>query len=57
MLILIKMKTAMLAGALAAPILASAFAPTPPLNQDGAMRLASASFSYRAAGDFSRATR
>jgi hypothetical protein len=38
-LILIKMKTAMLAGALAAPILATVFAPTPPHDQDGAMRL------------------
>jgi len=57
MLILIKMKTAMLAGALAAPILATAFAPTPSHDQDGAMRLASTAFSYRAAGDFSRAGR
>jgi formylglycine-generating enzyme required for sulfatase activity len=56
-LILIKMKTAMLAGALAAPILATAFAPTPPPDQDGAMHLTSTSFSYRAAGDFSRAGR
>ena len=57
MLILIKMKMAMLAGALAAPILATAFAPTPPHDQDGAMRLASTAFSYRAAGDFSQAGR
>ena len=54
MLILMKMKMAMLAGALAAPILATAFAPTPPHDQDGALRLASTSFSYRAAGDFSQ---
>ena len=54
MLILMKMKTAMLAGALAAPILATVFAPAPPRDQDGALRLASTSFSYRAAGDFSR---
>ena len=54
MLILMKMKTAMLAGALAAPILATAFAPAPPRDQDGALRLASTSFSYRAAGDFSQ---
>jgi formylglycine-generating enzyme required for sulfatase activity len=53
-LILMKVKTAMLAGALAAPILAAAFAPTPPHVQDGALRLASTAFSYRAAGDFSR---
>jgi len=57
MLILIKMKTTMLAGALAAPILATAFAPAPPHAQDGALRLASTSFSYRAAGDFSQAGR
>ncbi|KRR27820.1 hypothetical protein CQ14_08210 [Bradyrhizobium lablabi] len=54
MLILMKVKLAMLAGALAAPIVATAFAPTPPQDQDGARRLPSASFSYRAAGDFSR---
>ena len=57
MLILMKMKTAMLAGALATPILATAFAPAPPHDQDGALRLASTSFSYRAAGDFSQAGR
>ena len=39
MLILMKVKMAMLAGALAAPILATAFAPTPPHDQDGALRL------------------
>ena len=54
MLILIKIKTAMLAGALAAPILATVLAPAPPHDQDGALRLTSASFNYRAAGDFSR---
>lgn len=57
MLILIKMKTAMLAGALAAPIMATVFAPTQPQDQDGALRLASTSFNYRAAGDFSQAGR
>jgi formylglycine-generating enzyme required for sulfatase activity len=56
-LILIKMKMAMLAGALAAPILATAFAPTAPHDQDGATRLAATAFSYRAAGDFSQAGR
>jgi formylglycine-generating enzyme required for sulfatase activity len=56
-LILIKMKTAMLAGALAAPILATALAPTAPHDPDGAVRLASTAFSYRAAGDFSQAGR
>lgn len=54
MLILMKIKTAMLAGALAAPMLATAFAPTSPHDQDGALRLTPTSFSYRAAGDFSR---
>ena len=54
MLVLVKVKVAMLAGALAAPILATALVPTPPRDHDGAMRLASASFSYRAAGDFSK---
>ena len=57
MLILIKIKTAMLAGALAAPILATVFAPAPPDDQDGAPRLSPTSFSYRAAGDFSLAGR
>ena len=57
MLILMKVKIAMLAGALAAPMLATAFAPTPPHDQDGALRLSSTSFSYRAAGDFSQAGR
>ena len=54
MLVLIKVKAAMLAGALAAPILATALAPTSPPDHNGALRLASSSFSYRAAGDFSR---
>jgi formylglycine-generating enzyme required for sulfatase activity len=54
MLILMKVKAAMLAGALTAPILATALAPTPPHDQDGALRLTSTSFSYRAAGDFSK---
>ncbi|MEH2540811.1 MULTISPECIES: SUMF1/EgtB/PvdO family nonheme iron enzyme [unclassified Bradyrhizobium] len=54
MLIVMKVKVAMLAGALAAPILATALAPTPQSDADGVLRLASTSFSYRAAGDFSR---
>jgi formylglycine-generating enzyme required for sulfatase activity len=53
-LILMKVKRAMLAGALAGPILATAFAPSSPRDHDGALRLAPASFNYRAAGDFSR---
>jgi len=52
MLILMKAKTAMIAGALAAPILATTFAPAPDDHIDG-VHLASVSFSYRAAGDFS----
>lgn len=54
MLFLIKVKTAMLAGALAAPILATALAPAPSHDVDGVRNLASSPFSYRAAGDFSR---
>lgn len=54
MLIVMKVKAAMLAGAVAAPILATAVAPTPQSDPDGVLRLASTSFSYRAAGDFSR---
>jgi formylglycine-generating enzyme required for sulfatase activity len=44
----------MLAGALAAPVLATALAPAPSDDVDGARHLLSTSFSYRAAGDFSR---
>lgn len=54
MFVLMKVKIAMLAGALAAPMLATALAPTSPPDHDGALRLAPTSFSYRAAGDFSR---
>jgi len=54
MLIMMKVKLAMLAGALAAPILATTLAPAPQPDPDGALRLTAASFSYRAAGDFSR---
>ena len=54
MLIMMKVKLAMLAGALIAPILATMCTPTPQSGPDGALRLASTSFSYRAAGDFSR---
>ena len=57
MLVLMKVKIAMLAGALAAPILASVFAPMPPHDQDGALRLTSTSFNYRSAGDFSESSR
>ncbi|OCK53514.1 SUMF1/EgtB/PvdO family nonheme iron enzyme [Bradyrhizobium sp. LMTR 3] len=54
MLIAMKVKAAMLAGALAAPILATAFAPNDPREQEGVLRLLPISFSYRAAGDFSK---
>jgi formylglycine-generating enzyme required for sulfatase activity len=54
MLILMKVKAAMLAGALTAPILATMCAPAAQSDPDGALRLASTSFSYRTAGDFSR---
>jgi formylglycine-generating enzyme required for sulfatase activity len=52
MLLVMKAKAAMIAGALAAPILATAL-PSMPVDQDGVVRLASAPFSYRASGDFS----
>jgi formylglycine-generating enzyme required for sulfatase activity len=54
MLIVMKAKAALLAGALAAPVLATAFAPLPQSDPDGVLRLKATSFSYRAAGDFSR---
>lgn len=54
MLMLMKMKLAMLAGAVAAPVLATALAPAPQIDPEGMARLTSVSFSYRAAGDFSR---
>ncbi len=54
MLMLMKAKAAMLAGAVAAPVLAIALAPVSPSDSDGALRLVSASFSYRAAGVLSR---
>ncbi|HET7886924.1 MAG TPA: SUMF1/EgtB/PvdO family nonheme iron enzyme, partial [Bradyrhizobium sp.] len=57
MLIVMKVKTAMIVGALVAPVLATTFAPVPRDNHDGpdgALRLSSAVFSYRAAGDFSQ---
>ena len=53
MLMLMKVKLAMLAGAIAAPVLATALTTAPPQDPDGALRLAPATFSYRAAGDFS----
>jgi len=55
MLLLMKMKIAMLAGALAAPVLAAALPATPVSHDpDDVSRLVAASFTYRAAGDFSR---
>jgi formylglycine-generating enzyme required for sulfatase activity len=57
MLILMKVKTAMVAGAMAAPLLATVLTPASPLDPDGTQQLASATFNYRAAGDFSRDNR
>lgn len=57
MLMLMKVKTAMLASALAAPVLATVLTPAPSHDPDGTRHLASAAFSYRAAGDFSRNSR
>ena len=54
MLMLMKVKMAMVAGAVIAPVVATALSPAPSDDPDGARRLASAAFSYRAAGDFSR---
>jgi formylglycine-generating enzyme required for sulfatase activity len=49
-----KVIMAMAAGAVIAPVVATALSPAPSHDPDGATRLASAAFSYRAAGDFSR---
>lgn len=57
MLILMKVKPPCFAGALAAPILATMCTPAPHADPDGALRLTSVSFNYRAAGDFSRSGR
>lgn len=57
MLILMKVKTVMFAGALAAPVLATVLPPTPSYDPDGTRHLISASFTYRVAGDFSRGGR
>lgn len=53
MLVLIKVKAAMLAGAMAAPLLATVLSSAPSHDPDGMQRLASDTFNYRAAGDFS----
>jgi formylglycine-generating enzyme required for sulfatase activity len=57
MLMLMKVKMAMLAGALTVPVLTTAFAPAPSHPPENTLRLVSASFDYRAAGDFSRNAR
>jgi formylglycine-generating enzyme required for sulfatase activity len=57
MLMLMKIKMAMLAGAVATPMLATVLTPGPQVDPVGVNRLAPASFSYRAAGDFSRGGR
>jgi formylglycine-generating enzyme required for sulfatase activity len=54
MLLALKIKVAVLGAAMAAPLLASAVGPSPRQALDGAVVVASASFSYRVAGDFSR---
>jgi formylglycine-generating enzyme required for sulfatase activity len=55
MLIVLKLKAAALGAAVIAPLLAASLAPSAPPSRDDAMSLPAASFSYRAAGDFSRA--
>jgi len=57
MLMLIKMKAALVAGALVTPVLATVLTPSSSHDPDGVKLVVSASFSYRAAGDFSRAGR
>jgi formylglycine-generating enzyme required for sulfatase activity len=57
MLIVMKVKAALLAGALAAPVLATAFAPAPQADADNFLRLKPTPFSYRAAGEFSKNAR
>ncbi|MFB9261621.1 SUMF1/EgtB/PvdO family nonheme iron enzyme [Bradyrhizobium erythrophlei] len=57
MLMLMKVKAAMLAGALAAPVLATVLTPAPSHDPDGTSRLSPVSFTYRAAGDFARGGR
>jgi formylglycine-generating enzyme required for sulfatase activity len=54
MLIALKLKAAVLGAALAASILTGALRPSAPVQVEGAVALAEGSFSYRAAGDFSR---
>lgn len=54
MVLLMKVKLAMLAGTVTAPILATALTTAPAQDLDGALHLFAATFSYRAAGDFSR---
>ncbi|MBR0934246.1 SUMF1/EgtB/PvdO family nonheme iron enzyme [Bradyrhizobium jicamae] len=54
MLMLMKVKLALVAGALAAPVLTSVLTSAPAHDPDLTLRLSSVTFSYRAAGDFSR---
>jgi formylglycine-generating enzyme required for sulfatase activity len=56
-LIALKLKLAVVAGALAAPVMMQAVAPAPVLDDTEFARLAPADFSYRMAGDFARAGR
>jgi len=54
MIILMKVKAAILAGAMAGPLLATVLTSAPSHDPGGVRHLASANFTYRAAGDFSR---
>jgi formylglycine-generating enzyme required for sulfatase activity len=54
MLLLMKLKIAMVAGALAAPMVATAVTPSLPQEPEFLQRLVASTFHYRAAGDFSR---
>jgi hypothetical protein len=54
---LMNLKLALVAGALAAPVFATVLTPATSHAPEGASRLTPISFSYRAAGDFSRAGR
>jgi formylglycine-generating enzyme required for sulfatase activity len=56
-LIALKLKLAVLAGALAAPVMMHAVAPTPVVDDTEFANLAPADFNYRMAGDFARAGR
>lgn len=54
MIFLMKAKAALVAGAMAGPLLATVLTSAPSHDPDGVRHLASVNFTYRAAGDFSR---